>query len=502
MSEISLPSIETPQDGAILAPVYLVGKDADGAEAGGRDTKSSPSGKAGNGLVAPANGNGRHEQPDLDEVRAEAARRAATELAAATLNASDSDTASHSDDVDVLAEGLCREFGITGRERENIIAAARLHDIGKVAIPPQVLGKPGPLNDAEWAVMRRHTVVGQQILEAVPEMEEVARLVRHSHERWDGEGYPDGIADEEIPLGSRIVACADAYHAVRSDRAYRRGRSAKAALAEIMSCAGTQFDPDVTDALAHLVEVTRAEAVTANGHRNYRSTRLAALLLALALGVGASAIAQFVGSPFAPDASAKVEPTMPVPAAGPPFELPDLSDLPIFDLAATGAGTSEGSAQPAGGDEGESAAPAGNRDRRPDNQPPGEGRVMPIPAAPGSSRDTDDSRPPESLPANSNPGHGSTSTPPTPPSSSGGGGNGDGGGGTAAHEPAGGPPPTPPGQVPGANPGHGGLPPGNPLAPGHQPQGTPGHGAAPVPGQGGTAPGQTQKDQRAALAGS
>ena len=109
--------------------------------------------------------------------------------------------------------------------------------------------------------MRRHTVVGQQILDAVPEMEEVARLVRHSHERWDGEGYPDGIADEEIPLGSRIVACADAYHAVRSDRAYRRGRDAEAALEEIVSCAGTQFDPDVVDALELLVSETRAEAL-------------------------------------------------------------------------------------------------------------------------------------------------------------------------------------------------------------------------------------------------
>ena len=255
--------METQQDGANVAAMYLLGKDADGGDTAGRDTAGRDTADhAGNGFGP--NGNGRRltaVPTDLDEIRADAARRAATELATAALLASDGHTAAHSDDVDVIANGLCRQFGIGGRERENVIAAARLHDIGKVAIPPQILEKPGPLNDAEWAIMRRHTLVGQQILDAVPEMEEVARLVRHSHERWDGEGYPDGIADEEIPLGSRIVACADAYHTVCSDRAYRRGRDAVGALEEIVSCAGTQFDPDVVDGLVLLVTEARAEAL-------------------------------------------------------------------------------------------------------------------------------------------------------------------------------------------------------------------------------------------------
>ena len=246
----------------------------------------------------------------------------------------------------MLTDGICRQFGIDGIERENIVAAARLHDIGKIAIPPQVLDKAGPLNDAEWALMRRHTVVGQEILDAVPEMGEVARLVRHSHERWNGDGYPDGIADEEIPLGSRIVACADAYHAIRSNRAYRRGRDADAALAEIVACGGSQFDPDVADALEMLARETRAEV--RRGPTTYRSTRLAALLLILAFGLGASAVAHF-GSPFSPKALADPEPPAPNVAAATESRLelatidsvlnsPELHRL-IFDLGPAGGAT-------------------------------------------------------------------------------------------------------------------------------------------------------------------
>ena len=507
----------------MLLPVYLVGKDADGGEAVGRDTSNDVSNGGGgypNGN-GNGNGNGRHfngngAAPDVDEVRAEAARRAATELAAAALSASDGDTAAHSDDVDVLVEGICRAFGISGRERENVIAAARLHDIGKVAIPPQVLEKPGPLNDAEWAIMRRHTVVGQQILDAVPEMEEVARLVRHSHERWDGDGYPDGISDEEIPLGSRIVACADAFHAVRSDRAYRRGRDAEAALKEIKSCAGTQFDPDVVDALEVLVNETRAEMTPGNGVRTtYRSTRLAALLLALALGVGASAVAHFAGSPLAPKAQASGQPQIPLPAVGSPFDLPDLSDLALFDLGALrDRDAPNRTAQPAGRDRAAEVAPGQDRARAPGNPAPGDGVATPTTPPPDAGRDT--GSPGSSLPQPGNQDQGNTGTPPAPPSNGnsggdenlGGNGNSGGNGGTTTEPPTEpqGPAETPPGQTPGGNPGHGGLPPGNPLAPGHQPGGTPGHGGTNpsqggtiVPGQAGTAPGQIQKNEREVL---
>ena len=219
-----------------------------------------------------------------------AVRRAATEVACATLAAGSADTAAHSDDVDVIAEGICRHLGIEGDERENVIAAARLHDIGKLAMPPAILEKRASLDDDEWTVVRRHTVLGEGIVAAVPELASVAGLVRHSHERWDGRGYPDGLAGEEIPLGSRIVFCADAFHAIRSDRSYRPGRSAGAALREVQAHAGTQFDPRVVGALAALAAEMRV--VARRRHRTRRSGRLVALLMILACGVGGSALAR------------------------------------------------------------------------------------------------------------------------------------------------------------------------------------------------------------------
>ncbi len=106
--------------------------------------------------------------------------------------------------------------------------------------------------------MREHTVTGHRILTAVPELAAVARIVRHCHERWDGQGYPDGLAGEQIPLAARIVFCADAYHAIRGDRPYRRGRSSQAALSEVNKHRGTQFDPAVVAALRKVAEHTRA----------------------------------------------------------------------------------------------------------------------------------------------------------------------------------------------------------------------------------------------------
>jgi two-component system, cell cycle response regulator len=198
-----------------------------------------------------------------------ATRRAATEIARAALEASSAETAEHSDDVVTISEALCDRLGVAGSERDDIVVAARLHDIGKVAVPREILEKPGSLTPTEWAAIRRHTVVGEQILRAVPEMAPAAKLVRHSHERWDGDGYPDRLAGDEIPLGSRIIFCADAFHAIRSDRSYRAGVSAPAALDEIVGCASTQFDPDVVMAL----ELT-ARDLHRHGRRLGRSNRL------------------------------------------------------------------------------------------------------------------------------------------------------------------------------------------------------------------------------------
>jgi HD-GYP domain-containing protein (c-di-GMP phosphodiesterase class II) len=119
-----------------------------------------------------------------------------------------------------------------------------------MAIPDAILEKPGPLSEEEWAFMHRHTIVGERILAAAPALVPVATLVRSSHERWDGDGYPDRLAGEDIPQGARVVAVCAAFHAMVSERPYRPSRSADEALAELRRCAGSQFDPRVVDAFA------------------------------------------------------------------------------------------------------------------------------------------------------------------------------------------------------------------------------------------------------------
>jgi diguanylate cyclase (GGDEF)-like protein/putative nucleotidyltransferase with HDIG domain len=151
--------------------------------------------------------------------------------------------ASHVHAVCELACAAAEQLGVTDSELEAVRHAAALHDIGKMAIPDSILDTPGPLSDAEWALIREHTVIGERILAAAPALERSARLVRSSHEHFDGSGYPDGLAGEEIPLGSRIILVADAFDAMVSERSYGTKRSETAALAELRRCAGTQFDP-------------------------------------------------------------------------------------------------------------------------------------------------------------------------------------------------------------------------------------------------------------------
>jgi putative nucleotidyltransferase with HDIG domain len=184
-------------------------------------------------------------------------RAVATEIGRAVLVATSLETARHSDDVVLIAREMCAHLSLHGSDSEDVLAAARLHDIGKASVPRQILEKAGPLSATEWDLMREHTIVGEQILGSVAELEGIARLVRHSHERWDGDGYPDGLLGEEIPLGSRIIFCADAFHAIRCDRPYRSGRSADRALAEVVRCSGTQFDPRVVAALEDVVRELR-----------------------------------------------------------------------------------------------------------------------------------------------------------------------------------------------------------------------------------------------------
>jgi diguanylate cyclase (GGDEF)-like protein len=147
-----------------------------------------------------------------------------------------------------LAVATAIGLGLGPDEVEQVRHAAELHDVGKIAIPDAILGKPGPLSDDEWAFVRRHPLIGERIVLAAPALRSVSRLVRTSHERWDGTGYPDGLQGEEIPIGARIVAVADAYTAITGGRPYRPARSADEALEELRRAAGTQFDPTVVEA--------------------------------------------------------------------------------------------------------------------------------------------------------------------------------------------------------------------------------------------------------------
>ena len=156
-----------------------------------------------------------------------------------------------------LAIAVADELGVGAEERDEIRRAAELHDVGKVAIPDAILSKPGPLDPGEWEFMRKHTLIGERIIAAAPALVPIARLVRSSHERWDGAGYPDGLAAEAIPLGSRVVFCCDAYDAMTSERPYSVAMRSVRALEEIERGAGSQFDPRVAAALQTVVERDR-----------------------------------------------------------------------------------------------------------------------------------------------------------------------------------------------------------------------------------------------------
>ena len=155
----------------------------------------------------------------------------------------------HSNEVTDLVAEVARRLGMEADEVDDAVRAAELHDIGKLAIPAEILNKPGPLEPDEWEVIRTHTVVGERVLLAAPALSSVAPLVRASHERFDGSGYPDGLAGEAIPLGARIVTACDAFDAITSDRPYRAARSIEEALDELERCAGTHFDPRVVRVL-------------------------------------------------------------------------------------------------------------------------------------------------------------------------------------------------------------------------------------------------------------
>jgi len=165
--------------------------------------------------------------------------------------------ADHQEDVSRIAVAMGRELGMDSEEIDVLRRAAELHDLGKIAIPDEILRKPEPLDAIEWELIRKHTLVGERILGTAPSLAPVARLVRSSHERWDGEGYPDGLAGEDIPVGARIIFICDAFDAMRKEHAASPAREQQLALAEIRRGAGTQFDPQLVDLFCAVV--TREE---------------------------------------------------------------------------------------------------------------------------------------------------------------------------------------------------------------------------------------------------
>jgi diguanylate cyclase (GGDEF)-like protein len=197
-------------------------------------------------------------EPALVELKqlqqlAEGTDRAARYRAAASLakavDARDAYTGSHSERVGELAARIARRLGLDDAQIELTRLAASLHDLGKLAIPEEILRKPGTLNESERLVLQRHPQIGFRMLESLG-VEPIAEWVLHHHERWDGDGYPNRLRGDEIPLGARIIFVADAYDAMTSERVYRKPFSPREALEELERCSGSQFDPSIVDAFA------------------------------------------------------------------------------------------------------------------------------------------------------------------------------------------------------------------------------------------------------------
>jgi HD-GYP domain-containing protein (c-di-GMP phosphodiesterase class II) len=184
----------------------------------------------------------------------------AVQALAAAIEARDNYTHAHSEQVVTLATEVALLLGVSPSELEQVRHGALLHDVGKLAIPNEILHKPGPLTDEEWLVMAEHPIIGERILRRTPQLGHLAPVVRHEHERWDGGGYPDGLAGAGIPVASRIILACDAYNAMITTRPYRDAMSEEAAIAELEDKSGTQFDPQVVRALLERLGAISAAA--------------------------------------------------------------------------------------------------------------------------------------------------------------------------------------------------------------------------------------------------
>jgi putative nucleotidyltransferase with HDIG domain len=204
------------------------------------------------------------------------AYRGTTLLLSDVLEADDEYTGLHSRSVVSLSVAVADELGMDSRERRNVEFGALLHDVGKIAVPKSIINKPGPLTADEWVVVKAHTIEGQKMLDRVGGLlSDVGRIVRSSHERWDGSGYPDGLAGDQIPLGATVVSCCDAFNAITTDRPYRAARSTAEALEEMRAASGRQFNPVVVEALTRIAQRSPVEEETASEPR--RGIRAVAL---------------------------------------------------------------------------------------------------------------------------------------------------------------------------------------------------------------------------------
>jgi HD-GYP domain-containing protein (c-di-GMP phosphodiesterase class II) len=195
------------------------------------------------------------------------AYRGTTLLLSDVLEQDDEYTGFHSRSVVSLSVAVADAMGLSSKQRRNVEFGALLHDVGKIAVPKEIINKPGPLTDDEWFVIKTHTIEGQRMLDRVGGLlSEVGRIVRSSHEKWDGSGYPDGLAADAIPVESAIVSCCDAFNAMTTDRSYRDAMSVDEAIGELQTHAGTQFSPAVVDALMRVLTADPL-AVGARGPR-------------------------------------------------------------------------------------------------------------------------------------------------------------------------------------------------------------------------------------------
>ncbi len=178
---------------------------------------------------------------------------AAVQALAAAIEERDHYTHEHSEQVVHLSRGVAMMLGLPGDDVERIAHAALLHDVGKLAMPLEILDKQGPLTSEEWEVMSEHPIAGERILMRTKDLAGIAPLVRHEHEHWDGTGYPDGLERHRIPIGSRVILACDAYIAMTTSRPYRPALSVDDAVAELRAHSGKKYDPEIVDALLDLL---------------------------------------------------------------------------------------------------------------------------------------------------------------------------------------------------------------------------------------------------------